>query len=1007
MRKQFLMLVVVGVLALTVASSLSLGGIDYTYNGGATWADTGTGWSPNGAYPTAADTALFNKHIRPTYGTNWPGATAVALSSDTAVASLTFTDNTPYTFNSGTLTLGSGGLTDQDVSTVTVNSILAGTGGVNLYPGSYVAEWQNGFGSITIPKLVLTSTANSFTGTINIYGGLLVIGGATSNPTNDPTIAGASGISIGSQGAYGTFSVNAHPTTITKNITLNGNGAIFRSTWGWTTYTGSISGAGQLILDQDRVYLQGTGSYQGGTRVWSGWNDAGLTSGDAATGAGSTTANVLGSGDVYVEYGGALAVGYATNMSATAQVHVTNAFISSATTSLAGNKLSPFTGSIFGARTDFVPAFSGDSNGTFAIDCTSGTNINTRLAAGSAQLGNGYMSYGARFGGTFTGTSLMADVDNVYRFIGQNWLTLNNSVVNDNTTGTDYGVTVSGTGGDFGLCVNGVNNTFSGPLTINFGAYYQQRYGTTNAAYTPMGAATGNIVMNGAANNRTVANLQVYSTVAGQLASVKNDLSFIGQDRVYLNSNGAGPASLDLTTLTRVSRGTMYIDGQQGNLGKTTGNYEQLVVSSPGADLTSSNGMVSPAYTTSLNNGNFLNYGAAGTVGFSQAVYSLNGVANANVTSTADLATAAAADIINVTGAAGTGSGITVNAVKTAANITGSGALNITSGGLITNGAVTISAPLNFASAEGVLYANNSVTLSGQITGSNGLTISATGNKAITLTGNNSTTLSGTITVNQGILTVGDGTGHDWLYTLGSGATSGSDIVLNGGEINFSWEYSIPLTKSIYLGAAGGWFTGSGMNPSGLISGPGMLYWSNATNSGITTPTAGSGNTYTGGTYITGRCGISGPQVLGTGPVDIDMNGLLTVSSTNSLISTQRITFVGTTQGPWSIQNYQRTGQMYVQADNVSVGSIAGNGGNIFIGVVHNGNGVQTFTFTTGSDNTSTEYMGSIMDYSTAAGILPPSNTMPMPTLSRPAPGPGPWAATAPIAVLPPSITAA
>ena len=242
---------------------------------------------------------------------------------------------------------------------------------------------------------------------------------------------------------------------------------------------------------------------------------------------------------------------------------------------------------------------------------------------------------------------------------------------------------------------------------------------------------------------------------------------------------------------------------------------------------------------------------------------------------------------------------------------------------------------------------------------------------------------------------------------MGSGATSGSDIVLNGGEINFSWEYSIPLTKSIYLGAAGGWFTGSGMNPSGLISGPGMLYWSNATNSGITTPTAGSGNTYTGGTYITGRCGISGPQVLGTGPVDIDMNGLLTVSSTNSLISTQRITFVGTTQGPWSIQNYQRTGQMYVQADNVSVGSIAGNGGNIFIGVVHNGNGVQTFTFTTGSDNTSTEYMGSIMDYSTAAGILPPSNTMPMPTLSRPAPGPGPWAATAPIAVLPPSITAA
>ena len=70
------------------------------------------------------------------------------------------------------------------------------------------------------------------------------------------------------------------------------------------------------------------------------------------------------------------------------------------------------------------------------------------------------MSYGARFGGTYTGANLMPDLDNVYRFAGYGaWLTLQNSVLNDN--GASRSVTVSVTTGDFGLCVQCTNNTFS------------------------------------------------------------------------------------------------------------------------------------------------------------------------------------------------------------------------------------------------------------------------------------------------------------------------------------------------------------------------------------------------------------------------------------------------------------------------------------------------------------------------------------------------------------------
>ena len=228
------------------------------------------------------------------------------------------------------------------------------------------------------------------------------------------------------------------------------------------------------------------------------------------------------------------------------------------------------TNSIFSAHSDFMPNFIANSSGTFAIDCYSSTNINTALAyaPGKAPIGDGYMSYGTdnpTSGAGYSGTSLMADVDNVYRFAGQNQLILYNSVLNDNG---GVSCSVSLAPGNFSVANDGQNCTFSGTLTINGGAGFTQAAGTTVAGQTPMGAATGNIVMNGIYVGRTEpAQLFVDSSGASQLPFVKNNLSVTGENSVFVNGS-SGPAVLQLASLTRVDDGTVSIDGWSGNLAR-------------------------------------------------------------------------------------------------------------------------------------------------------------------------------------------------------------------------------------------------------------------------------------------------------------------------------------------------------------------------------------------------------------------------------------------------------
>ncbi len=340
--------------------------------------------------------------------------------------------------------------------------------------------------------------------------------------------------------------------------------------------------------------------------------------------------------------------------------------------------------------------------------------------------------------------------------------------------------------------------------------------GTTNAANTPLGLASGNVVLNNAGDLK----IGGYAG-ANQKPIIKNDLSFNGSGYVDIDSgDGSGsPTALQLTALTRNNRSVLYLEGQRGRFGNTTGGYEQITVANPDSYATSDGAMVSPVYTSAerfTTNGQstgyyyFLNYGATGTVGFSYAPYTVGGSATGGsggqgiVTSAADWSSLISADIAAVTTPVSTASsGTTVQALMTTANIGGTGTLTVTSGGIINDATVTYGCPVAFGGAEGIVYTRNgNVYMTNGISGTNGLTkagaasnnpyglfLSTNSSGAGT---NNSATLSGPVTVDEGMLCYGADN------QLGSTDT----IYLNGGGISFVANGTSAMKLS--LGPAGG-----------------------------------------------------------------------------------------------------------------------------------------------------------------------------------------------------------
>lgn len=906
--------VLLGVVLLTGAHVRAT---EYTWVGasGDSW-NTPAKWSP-AAVPGAADNALFTNVLG--------GAMTVQLGGAQAVSNMVFRNRgstQPYALDTSaqTLTLY-GEISHSNSAQLTINSILAGPGTLNVYPGV-----RKDIGPVD--QVNLMNAANSFSGGINVRGGNVYY-------ASDGALgAAANTITVGVAGAYGRISTPNGPGNSARNYTLSGNGAMIQAAQ-TTLYTNSgvITGSGELIVRGSSMLVfssTNASDYSGGTRVWQGmpgfgahWWPSALTL--------FSTAQVLGTGDLRLEFGGNAVLGTVSNLAAAAKVHVGRHLRGMNTLDATGIRSTLFMAS------DSVPAFTTNSAGAFGFEGTSGANVKARLAYGQPPLGDGTMWLCSRVGATFTGSTLIPGSDHVFRFqMGGGNVTLD---VPSSSAGAlqDYGGFTNSLEvvGNVALYLRDAN-TFSGGITLD-GLRATSTMGYVIPYFQPAGQGSALGSTNADVTLMGNGQLLAIAEAANRQPISKRNITFDGTATIAVDQGNIANTTgrVDMVQLVRAGNSTIVISGSRGFLGASGSQSEQVFAQN--APL-SSNGMVSPAY---IGGGSavydFLNHGANGFVSVSSSYYA--------ATDQTTFDNALSTSIVNLTAAVANGSPKTIYALRTTSAVTGGGTLTITSGGLINKSAVTHTVPLSFAT-EPVIYAFGNTVLNGSITSTSGLTKSGTAR--LDLGADNSATLTGTITVNLGALRV---TAENQL-----GAATNM-IVLNGGDLDLNYN-TTTFGHPITLGANGG---GIGLASvantlTNRITGVGVLRI-NATSSDV--KLAAANNDYTGGTYV----GYSGNAKLtllngatcGSGPVAIGVgnnNPVLVTQGTGNLTGSQAVGIFGAA-ATWQIEcNGTQT-----------VSSLEGYG-NVKLNDPSDG---FDSTLSVGSQNTDFEFAGSILDRTTAA----------------------------------------
>jgi autotransporter-associated beta strand protein len=884
----------VGLLVVVMGLFISLAGAtDYTWTAGSSTWNTPANWNPNSNYPQAGDAATF---------TNGGDATiVVTLNGGQAVSNLVFPNRGRATHTLGgvsdTLTLG-GALNYTNPGTLTISAILAGTGVLNINPSGRTELGDIGY-------VRLSNAANTFNGSINVRGGRL-------DYASDAALGNAGNvITVGSPGAYGKIGPSV-TLSQSRNFTLTDKGAYLAGPGspGWTN-SGVISGTGEAIIASDSdIFLRPTtaNTYSGGTRVWRTFY-AGRRGWDSATVL--TTNQVLGVGDVRVEYGNMLYLATNSNMSAGAKVHLASNLLDGHAAQYFA-PVSSFNSVIM--STDSMPAFTSNSTGAICFDGTTGNGFNSRLTNGAPLLGTGYIWIGSRLNGTLTATTLNPNPDRVFRFGG---VIYGNVILSANPGPLqDYGGQKHSVEA-MGYTIIQGRNTYSGDTTIGQGKQLQAT-SQAGAGNSPLGSTNASVFF------KPGSQLKFGGNVVNAQPMAKSNFVFEGTGSVWLDGGDAPNylAKIQVNNLVRVGNSTLYVTGQRGRLGLGTTNEHLYVLSNPPV---SASGMVSPIYTKK-DSYDFLDYQANGFISAASAYYAASN----------DASFAAAPDtaIVTLTGAATAGTK-TVYALRSNSALSG-GPVTITSGGLITYAAVTHTASFVFPT-EPVIYCRvaNSV-INGTITSANGLTKS--GDYRLKLGGNNSGLLSGPITINEGILEIDTFTNQLGLMS--------NPIVLNGGTLSVIGINGV-ITNPITMNAAGGLISGSAsLNVDGKITGPGLLALTH-NNLHI----RNTNNDYTGGTVVAGTLRLEENGKLGSGPVRVTgtLYTLIQNTTPDNLNSNQQIGVYG--NGYWLVQ---------VKNGTHMASMVEGNG-TIKLSNNDPAFGVPT-TLVVGIGNASSEFDGSILD---------------------------------------------
>ena len=683
-----------------------------------------------------------------------------------------------------------------------------------------IAPTFNTSGNVTI-KSSSNSFASAFSTTNMTFGsslGSLTIGNAAN--TQDITVANAISIA-GAINIYG------------GNIALNAGLTTTNTTLGDINLTGNVSGSSNMVLATGRaltVNQSGSSTYSGcisGTSaqlINAGSGALTLSGANTYTGSTNVTAGSL-------IISGSLSDSAVVNVSTNANYNLAasdtiGSFSGNGTINLGGFNLTT-AGS---TSTTFSGVLAGNGNltkggtGTLTLNGTNTYNGTTTVTGGTlavasdASMGAAPSSATASSivlnGGTLQATANFTLNANRGISLGTN----NGTFSIDPSITLNYAGNIADTGsmtksGNGSLVLTGTN-TYSGATTISAGTLQIGNNGTTGSI-----ASTSSIINNGT-------------------------LAFNRSNAITLSSAVSGTGNL-----TQAGSGTLSLSGNSTYTGNTTIANGTLQLDSGGA-INSSNGIINNG-TLTYNN-SLVNTAAlvSGTGNISVGTASSTGT-TLKLTST-----------LGVTGTLNVFSGnvLDLNGYSSpnAISVAGTG---ISSGGaLINSNATTAGAQTGTITLTGdaSLGGSGNLTLNGNIGGAYALTKVGAG--TTTLSGTN--TYSGNTTISGGTLSVSSDAN---LGTAPVSATA-SSIVLNGGMLQATANFTLNVNRGISLGTSNGTFSvdpSITLNYAGVIAGTGGM-----SKSGSGTLALTGANTYSGSTNVT-----AGTLQIGAGSTAGSING--------------------------------------------------------------------------------------------------------------------------------------
>jgi fibronectin-binding autotransporter adhesin len=815
---------------------LAEGQTNYTWAGAANgnW-DSATNWNP-ATIPSTGNNAAFS-------GTT---GFVVTLATDT-IGTVNVTGSGAWTWQTGTLTLDSGGAFNYGSSAAsTFSGALAGGGTVSITAGTLTLSGVNtnltGGVTLTSGALIISSASALGTGAFTIAGGTLnTVSGTTTSSTNNAQnwngsfiFTGTGNLNLGT----GAVTLNVTPTvTVTANSLTVGGAISSSGSFGITK-----AGAGTLVLNGGAgSSYSGATTINAGAIIFGGTGDVGLSN--------ATTVTVNNSG----------VAGFTSTPTSAQlqQIKNTSAGVIAISAALSG-----------------AFDFSNDGSGANLTAASFGATGSFTYSGALTPNGQSYRLGGG--GGTLTVTSNLGNANALATnlIVANNGSAVGTVVLNPSTGNTFTGTTTISTGGVIIYDSAGALGAgTAGSITVNSGAIAALAFSPTSTQFQQFASGSAGVIALNASSSATF--------------DFSNDATGANLTAASLGARGSFTYSGSLTP-----NGTTYrLGGGGGTLTVSSilsGALDSVLI---GYNGTAAGSVVLAGANT---------YGGGTTVGASTT---LQVSSDANLGAATGTLTLASGSTLNITGGASAFTSVRPITLTGATTISvGAEVGGATLGGVITaSGTNTLSITSTPTTAV-ILTANNSATLTNNLTfnftaanslfvvtspnnlGSGAALVSGTGAFIGTLqiAGNNPFTTSQLLTESGG-------------GAIGLSVVNLGEVVTWNGVIAGAHTMTIQGAGTVIFGSTGNTFSGGlNMNIEGAIlegnvptagGNPFGLNNPNITGGAIQLNPATSG---TNSTVTTGGLTVAGGATVGinwqTGSINTQFGFASLARSTNGTV---------------------------------------------------------------------------------------------------------------------------